>query len=853
MKKKSRVTAIILSIMMIFAMAPLTASALIHGYQFELEVNVTEPGAREGVIEGDILTDGCGVGVRTDLGTKANVETGDIRAGTIGLKSWTSGGKTDIKVGKITGDQYTECALGVETDGGNLGETNGVKVRADSIDVGMVREENNHRSAVDATTKGTIEDDALIRIDHGINVKTEDTGGYLSAVNAAAATGLLRVEVGKGGISMTNGEYAVKAESVNDPRTDEEDPKTKCGVYSSGSISATDTGKAGNYNYAAVHANAFGAETYLDMDELTCEGDTFVGLRVHCEEKDEKAGTVFVNQSDGLQGDISVESKDGLYGGYGLDGYVSGTLSNAEVRVGNITAPGYGVHFITEDATTADLRTYNINDAQFNVLKTAGHMDANIRHITSPNQGLQLSNTVNGKHGYMKVVADSITSGKSSAADINAQTSAEGDGEVRLTVLGNVTSTGFDAVTLRAGGNTNDKAAYIHVKGAVSGAANGFNGTQAAYDKTALTVWKVTCSDGNLFNLSDGSGNYDAFARTVNYMIRADNGITVTKEDGTPLDVRYDFVHEGDKLYVSAEGMTPCQKLVNGTGAEQEDLQQDDNGYFYIVKAGGGIEFHIADNHDYQFVEPFAWTGDAETGYTSADAAYECRNCGDTTTAPAAITEAVTKATFTEDGFTRYTATVEAADSPDGQLHSEYKDAKAIPKVSTIKLAKESYTYTGKAIEPKVTVADANGALPAGNYSVTYAKNKNVGTATAKVTLKGAGYTGTKNLTFKITKAANPLKIKAKTGTIKYSAVKKKAQTLGVTKVIKFTNKGQGAKTYAKLSGNKKITIAKTTGKVTVKKGLKKGTYKVKVKVTAKGNANYKAGARTTVFKVQVK
>ena len=92
--------------MMLFAMAPLTASALIHGYQFELEVNVTEPGAREGVIEGDILTDGCGVGVRTDLGTKANVETGDIRAGTIGLKSWTSGGKTDIKVGKITGDQY---------------------------------------------------------------------------------------------------------------------------------------------------------------------------------------------------------------------------------------------------------------------------------------------------------------------------------------------------------------------------------------------------------------------------------------------------------------------------------------------------------------------------------------------------------------------------------------------------------------------------------------------------------------------------------------------------------------------------------------------------------------------------
>ena len=72
--------------------------------------------------------------------------------------------------------------------------------------------------------------------------------------------------------------------------------------------------------------------------------------------------------------------------------------------------------------------------------------------------------------------------------------------------------------------------------------------------------------------------------------------------------------------------------------------------------------------------------------------------------------------------------------------------------------------------------------------------------------------------------------------------------------MIKFTSKGQGAKTYVKKSGNKKITIAKKTGKVTVKKGLKKGTYKVKVKVKAAGNANYKASkVKTVTFKVIVK
>jgi hypothetical protein len=102
-------------------------------------------------------------------------------------------------------------------------------------------------------------------------------------------------------------------------------------------------------------------------------------------------------------------------------------------------------------------------------------------------------------------------------------------------------------------------------------------------------------------------------------------------------------------------------------------------------------------------------------------------------------------------------------------------------------------------------------------------------------------------------KRANPLKIKAKTATVKYSKVKKSTQKLAITKVISFTNKGQGTKTYKKLSGNKKITINKTTGKVTVKKGLKKGKYKVKIKVTAAGNSNYKAGSKTVTSTIRVK
>ena len=172
-----------------------------------------------------------------------------------------------------------------------------------------------------------------------------------------------------------------------------------------------------------------------------------------------------------------------------------------------------------------------------------------------------------------------------------------------------------------------------------------------------------------------------------------------------------------------------------------------------------------------------------------------------------------------------------------------------IPKANGYKLSAKTYTYKAKARKPAVKVADANGnVVDASNYTVTYSNNIKVGTkAAAKVTFKGDRYTGSKTLYFTIKKAANTLKTKARKATVKKSAVKKKTQYLGVTKVIAFTSKGQGAKTYVKKSGNKKITIAQKTGKVTVKKGLKKGTYKVKVRIKAAGNANYKASTWKTV------
>ena len=101
-------------------------------------------------------------------------------------------------------------------------------------------------------------------------------------------------------------------------------------------------------------------------------------------------------------------------------------------------------------------------------------------------------------------------------------------------------------------------------------------------------------------------------------------------------------------------------------------------------------------------------------------------------------------------------------------------------------------------------------------------------------------------------KLENTLTVKGKKANVKAKTLKTKKVTLVKSKVLKVS-KAQGKITYAKKSGNKKITINKKTGKVTIKKGLKKGTYKIKIKVTAAGNDKYKKATKTVTAKIIVK
>lgn len=75
--------------------------------------------------------------------------------------------------------------------------------------------------------------------------------------------------------------------------------------------------------------------------------------------------------------------------------------------------------------------------------------------------------------------------------------------------------------------------------------------------------------------------------------------------------------------------------------------------------------------------------------------------------------------------------------------------AKSLTK-TTVSLSEESYNYSGNENKPTVTVKDGKKVLKRGtDYSVSYANNINVGTATVKVTGKG-NYTGSVTKQFSI-------------------------------------------------------------------------------------------------------
>ncbi len=156
---------------------------------------------------------------------------------------------------------------------------------------------------------------------------------------------------------------------------------------------------------------------------------------------------------------------------------------------------------------------------------------------------------------------------------------------------------------------------------------------------------------------------------------------------------------------------------------------------------------------------------------------------------------------------------------------------------TTMKLSTTSYTYTGKAKKPSVTVIDAKGkTVDASNYGVSYESGRiNVGTYKIKVKFRGCEYEGELQKTIKINPASQKI-----TG---ITAYQKNTSSKPFTLNTKLT-KGDSKLSYA--SNNKAVvTVNRETGKVTIK-----GAGTATITVTAPATKNYKAASYKVTVKV---
>ena len=172
-----------------------------------------------------------------------------------------------------------------------------------------------------------------------------------------------------------------------------------------------------------------------------------------------------------------------------------------------------------------------------------------------------------------------------------------------------------------------------------------------------------------------------------------------------------------------------------------------------------------------------------------------------------------------------------------------------------VTLSKTSYSYTGKALKPAVTVTYKGEKLIAGqDYTLKYDSNVKPGSAAAVI--EGIGeYDGMAIEVFKINKAANKMTAKPKSVKVKYKKLKKKTQKIKKAKA--FTIKSAIGTVSFKLKkkdkkAKSKITISRS-GVITVKKGLKKGKYKIIVAVTAAGNFGYTSKTKQLTVTIKVK
>ena len=184
--------------------------------------------------------------------------------------------------------------------------------------------------------------------------------------------------------------------------------------------------------------------------------------------------------------------------------------------------------------------------------------------------------------------------------------------------------------------------------------------------------------------------------------------------------------------------------------------------------------------------------------------------------------------------------------------------------VSGAKVAKKAQKIARK---KAIIVNNAKGSVRfkkrSGNKKITVSKNGVIkikkglkpGTYKLRVYVTAYGNSSyksavrTANVKIKITTISNTMSVEGEMIDIASEDIQNAKKVIPRKEAI-VVSKAKGKVTYAKKSGNAKISVNKKNGNITVAKGLAPGTYKVKVTVTAAGDKKYKKKTKTTTVTI---
>lgn len=154
------------------------------------------------------------------------------------------------------------------------------------------------------------------------------------------------------------------------------------------------------------------------------------------------------------------------------------------------------------------------------------------------------------------------------------------------------------------------------------------------------------------------------------------------------------------------------------------------------------------------------------------------------------------------------------------------------------KVAKESYSYTGKPIEPSITVYyKGSTVLKKGkDYTVSYLDNTKIGRAQVMITGKGNFKSNSRLFGFEITKAKQPIKLSLGSICLRY-------RDIGSSTTVTVSGIKEKASVKAS-SSNKKVATVKKSGSKYKIKYVGVGTAKITFETT-KATKHYKKTKKT--------